>query len=90
MKNCISLISFLVLFCALNNSYAAENSAPQKEEGQSVNGEQKASDDAAVAQKCWSAKNCTGKVLSNRDAHNCKVKSRGKSWSNAQGVCTNL
>jgi hypothetical protein len=89
MKNCISLISFLVLFCALNNSYAAENNAPQKE-GQSVNEAPKTTDDMAAGQKCWSAKNCTGKVLSNRDAHNCKVKSRGKSWSNAQGVCTNL
>lgn len=89
MKNCISLISFTILFCALNNSYAAENNVPQKE-GQSVNEEQKTLDATAVTQKCWSAKNCTGKVLSNRDAHNCKVKSKGKSWSNTQGVCTNL
>ena len=42
---------------------------------------------AAAAQKCWSAKNCSGKVLSNRDCHNCKVKSKGKSWSNAAGTC---
>ena len=28
---------------------------------------------------CYSAKNCGGKVLSNRDGHNCKTKSRGKS-----------
>jgi len=41
-------------------------------------------------QQCWSAKNCTGKVLSNRDAHNCKVKSKGKSWESKFGVCTNL
>ena len=42
---------------------------------------------AAAAQKCWSAKNCSGKVLSNRDCHNCKVKSKGKSWSNVAGTC---
>jgi len=31
-------------------------------------------------QQCCSAAGCTGKVLSNRDAHNCKDKSSGKSW----------
>gem|GEM_PF-4672891 len=41
-------------------------------------------------QQCCSAKNCTGKVLSNRDAHNCKVKSTGKSWTPGDGTCTNL
>lgn len=45
---------------------------------------------ATQKQKCWSAKKCTGKVLSNRDAHNCKVKSKGKSWESKFGVCTNL
>ncbi|HAI28262.1 MAG: hypothetical protein CMO07_02075 [Thalassospira sp.] len=45
---------------------------------------------ATQKQKCWSAKNCTGKVLSNRDAHNCKDKSKGKSWESKFGVCTNL
>ncbi len=42
---------------------------------------------AAAQQKCWSAQKCGGKVLSNRDCHNCKVKSKGKSWSNASGTC---
>ena len=45
--------------------------------------------DAGV-QQCCSARGCTGKVLSNRDAHNCKVKSRGKSWHDAAGACVNL
>lgn len=40
-----------------------------------------------ATQKCYSAKNCKGKVLSNRDAHNCKVKSRGKSWRDRDGKC---
>jgi hypothetical protein len=31
-------------------------------------------------QQCCSAAQCSGKVLSNRDRHNCKVKSHGKSW----------
>lgn len=43
--------------------------------------------DAGV-QECCSAGGCSGKVLSNRDKHNCKVKSRGKSWHNAAGKCS--
>lgn len=35
---------------------------------------------SADKQECCSAKDCGGKVLSNRDAHNCKDKSKGKSW----------
>lgn len=46
---------------------------------------------SAASGKCYSAKNCSGKVLSKRDAHNCKVKDRGKSWlSDVTGKCTNL
>ena len=33
-------------------------------------------------QECCSARNCSGKVLSNKDAHNCKL-SGGKSWHKA-------
>jgi hypothetical protein len=29
---------------------------------------------------CYADSECEGKVLSNRDMHNCRVKSRGKSW----------
>jgi hypothetical protein len=49
-------------------------------------------DDEGQADKqvCCSAKNCTGKVLSNRDQHNCKDKSTGKSWHAAGGACVNL
>jgi hypothetical protein len=47
-------------------------------------------DPAAGVQQCCSARGCTGKVLSNRDAHNCKVKSRGKSWHDAASNCQNL
>lgn len=40
--------------------------------------------------QCWSAKNCSGKILNNKDAHNCKL-SGGKSWrSKTTGQCTNL
>ncbi|RLM17582.1 hypothetical protein BIY29_19085 [Brenneria alni] len=40
--------------------------------------------------ECWSAKNCTGKILNNKDAHNCKL-SGGKSWrSKTTGQCSNL
>lgn len=39
--------------------------------------------------ECWSAKNCTGKILNHKDAHNCK-NSDGKSWRNGHtGACTN-
>jgi len=42
-------------------------------------------------QECYSARKCRGKVLSNRDQHNCKVKSRGKSWrASANSSCINL
>ncbi|MDN4055634.1 hypothetical protein QPK32_21415 [Massilia sp. YIM B02763] len=34
----------------------------------------------ADVQQCCSAAKCGGNVLSNRDRHNCKVKSGGKSW----------
>ena len=40
-------------------------------------------------QECCSAAKCTGSVLSNRDFHNCKVKSSGKSW-HAAGSATCL
>jgi hypothetical protein len=44
----------------------------------------------ASKQTCCSAKNCGGKVLSNRDQHNCIQKSKGKSWHPAGGACVNL
>ena len=36
-------------------------------------------------QECCSRAACSGKVLSNRDRHNCAVKSHGTSWHNASG-----
>lgn len=46
---------------------------------------------SAAAGTCYSAKKCTGRILSHRDAHNCKVKDHGKSWrSDLTGKCTNL
>jgi hypothetical protein len=39
---------------------------------------------------CYSGRNCSGKVLNRRDAHNCK-NSGGKSWqSPLDGTCYNL
>ena len=35
---------------------------------------------------CYSGKNCGGNILSNRDCHNCKVKSTGKSWRSRPGA----
>jgi hypothetical protein len=48
-----------------------------------------ACDIAAGVQQCCSAAKCKGNVLSNRDKHNCKVKSNGTSWHDAAGNCTN-
>ena len=45
-----------------------------------VAGPNVACDVNATVQQCCSAAKCGGDVLSNRDAHNCKVKSSGKSW----------
>ncbi|MGW1197285.1 hypothetical protein ACWD4B_15830 [Streptomyces sp. NPDC002536] len=47
--------------------------------------------DVLALDNCYSARGCTGRVLSHRDAHNCKVKSHGKSWrSGRTGTCYNL
>ena len=45
---------------------------------------------AASKQVSGSATSCSGKILSNRDKHNCKVKSHGKSWHAKGGSCVNL
>lgn len=46
--------------------------------------------DISARNECYSARNCGGKVLNNKDAHNCKL-SGGKSWrSKVAGNCTNL
>lgn len=42
-----------------------------------------------VAGTCYSARNCGGKVLNHKDAHNCKG-SGGKSWQSPDGTCYNL
>ena len=42
-----------------------------------------------VAGDCYSARNCSGKILNHRDAHNCKL-SGGKSWQSPDGTCYNL
>jgi hypothetical protein len=52
-------------------------------------------DTLSTKQQCCSSKSCGGKALSNRDAHNCKDKSKGKSWHAASdgqtdAQCTNL
>ena len=51
-------------------------------------------DVTANRQQCCGAKNCGGKVFSNRDAHNC-ANTSGKSWHPASldggpAACTNL
>jgi hypothetical protein len=52
-------------------------------------------DTLAEKKQCCSKKKCDGKVLSNRDAHNCKDTSKGKSWHPASdgttaAQCTDL
>ena len=42
-----------------------------------------------VAGDCYSARNCDGKILNHKDAHNCKL-SGGKSWRSPDGTCYNL
>lgn len=40
---------------------------------------------------CFTARNCSGRIRSHRDPHNCKTKTRGKSVrNNLTGTCTNL
>ncbi|WP_157288578.1 hypothetical protein [Uliginosibacterium gangwonense] len=59
---------------------------PKKENVEMPKG---ASSDALAANGphlCYSARKCEGKVLSNRDKHNCKVKSNGKSWRDQAGA----
>jgi len=43
----------------------------------------------AGRQTCYKGTGCKGKILSNRDKHNCKVKSGGKSWCSHDGICSN-
>lgn len=45
--------------------------------------------DPEEAGDCYSARNCGGKVLNHKDAHNCK-NSGGKSWRSPGGTCYNL
>ena len=42
---------------------------------------------ASAEQKCYMSNNCSGAVKSNRDCHNCKVKTGGKSWRDKWGTC---
>ncbi len=85
---CLLLVTFSVFSWAHKDDLnSVEKSATSAEIQTTLNGMEPV---PLVVQKCWSARKCTGKVLSNRDAHNCKVKSRGKSWSNSAGACYNL
>ncbi len=58
-----------------------QDGASHKDTEQAANAE---CDVNATVQQCCSAAKCQGKVLSNRDAHNCKDKSKGKSWHAAR------
>ena len=87
MKNAMIFLASLMLLAtpALANGSGEESSSSSSQDSliEFAQG-------PTQKQQCWSAKNCTGKVLSNRDAHNCKVKSKGKSWESEFGKCTNL
>lgn len=82
----IVLLSALMLpACATNNQTKepeATTMSPPTEKAINDN-------EANVTQTCWSARNCSGKVLNHKDRHNCK-NSGGKSWSDYQGTCYNL
>lgn len=45
-------------------------------------------DTLTTKQECCSDKKCESKVLSNKDAHNCKDSSKGKSWHRASDGTT--
>lgn len=70
----IQSVPYKELIKALCQSFSATNEASATTEA--GNG----------VQQCWSAKKCTGKVLNNRDYHNC-CNSGGKSWSDRWGNC---
>lgn len=63
---------------------ATSASAPEPEQGRTQ------CNPGGPKQECCGSRNCSGNVLSNRDAHNCK-RTAGKSWHAANSVaCTNL
>ena len=68
--------------------FLAAMSAPVRRETNSAN--RKSAALTPSVQTCYSARHCRGRILSNRDEHNCKVKSRGKSWMDNNGTCHNL
>jgi outer membrane lipoprotein-sorting protein len=87
MKKLILLIMLATLALP---AYAAENQPQSPEPAATPAKTEKAVKDAEanVAQTCWSARKCSGKVLNHKDRHNCK-NSGGKSWSDNNGTCYN-
>ncbi|MBF9264281.1 hypothetical protein [Paracidovorax cattleyae] len=85
----VSLSGASVFAQALSSGDAPAAVAGKQDAASHKDTEQAANADCdvnATVQQCCSAAKCQGKVLSNRDAHNCKVKSKGKSWhAAAQG-----
>jgi hypothetical protein len=79
-RRCFLVVVWIAMAGALFNSNAARAAS---------------CDTLSTKQQCCSSKKCGGKVLSNRDAHNCKDTSKGKSWHPASdgqtdALCTNL
>lgn len=87
-KNCMGALLSLGLAFSVQ---AGEGSGPEESTPEKI---QNTLDTMTLVpmttQNCYSARNCKGKVLSHRDAHNCKVKSKGKSWRSSSGRCYNL
>lgn len=86
MKHSIMVIilffGFITLNCGGNNNTDEKSDLTQEEE---------LTQDGRYRYDCYSARNCGGKVISHRDPHNCKTKSRGKSiYDNVADTCTNL
>ena len=74
------VIAILLAVTMFTTSLAFQNVAPAFAKDCDVN---------AGVQQCCSAANCGGKVLNNRDLHNCKG-SGGKSWTDGKGYCTRV
>jgi hypothetical protein len=95
MKTLVMAILTAILFQGMalaDTQNPASGALPANEKPPLVetDDEHKASKANADRNECWSARNCSGKILNNKDAHNCK-NSGGKSWRGKNSSqCTNL
>jgi hypothetical protein len=72
---------------AVEERMNSANADPEQKETQETAREGQAPPD--VAGDCYSGRDCSGKIINHKDAHNCK-NSGGKSWKSPDGTCYNL